>query len=68
VKGRNGAKIHSKQIEVSKSIPKLLEESLISDINQRKLLSDLLTQMLDLNYKTRISPINALSHPFFVQS
>jgi serine/threonine protein kinase len=67
VKGRSGAKIHSKQLEVSKSIPKLMEESLILDIYQRKLLSDLLSQMLDLNYKTRISPMDALNHPFFSQ-
>ena len=66
VKGRSGAKIHTKQIEVSNSINKLMNESLVSDDKDRSQLADLLTGMLDLNYKTRITPKNALNHPFLL--
>lgn len=64
VKGRNGTKIYNKQIEVSNSIPKLMQDCLIIDEKERNSLSDLLSQMLDMNYKTRINPLNALKHPF----
>jgi serine/threonine protein kinase len=65
VKGRNGAKIHSKQLDLVSSISKLVNESLLKDENDKKLLSDLLSGMLDLNYKTRMNPTEALKHPFF---
>ncbi len=65
VKGRNNSKIHVRQQEVSNSIPKLVIESLVKDENDQDLLIDLLSQMLDLNYKTRISPLLALQHDFF---
>ncbi len=64
MKGRNGSKIYSKQMEVSNSIPKLMQESLVVNETDRNLLSDLLSQMLDINYKTRITPTMALNHPF----
>jgi serine/threonine protein kinase len=65
VKGRNGAKIHSKQMELAPTISKLVNESLLKDDNDKKLLTDLLSGILDLNYKTRMNPTVALNHPFF---
>jgi serine/threonine protein kinase len=64
VKGRSGAKIYNKQIEVANSISKLMNDSLINDEGDRNQLGDLLAKMLDLNYKTRITPEDALNHPF----
>lgn len=65
VKGRSGSKIYSKQIEVSNNVHKLMQDCLVKNEKDKQLLSDLLSQMLDLNYKTRISPLNALNHEFF---
>jgi len=62
-KGRNGAKIFSKQIEVSNNIKKILQDCLITE--DKSLLVDLISKMLDINYKTRISPEEALKHEFF---
>jgi serine/threonine protein kinase len=65
VKGRNNLKIFNRQQEVSNSVPKLVSESLVRDKNHQELLVDLLSQMLDFNYKCRISPFLALQHDFF---
>jgi len=62
--GRDNNKILNKQLEVSQSVGKLLEDSLVQNETDRELLSDLLSKMLDINYKTRISPLKALEHPF----
>jgi serine/threonine protein kinase len=64
VKGRSGAKIYNKQIEVANSINKLMNDSLVNDESDKAELGDLLGKMLDLNYKTRITPEDALNHPF----
>jgi serine/threonine protein kinase len=65
VKGRNNSKIYTRQQEVSNSVPKLVIESLVKDQDDQDVLIDLLSQMLDFNYKTRISPLLALQHDFF---
>jgi len=50
---------------VSSSINKLLRESLLESETEREVLGDLLTQMLDINPRKRISPKDALNHRFF---
>ena len=42
-----------------------MQECLVKDEKDQDLLCDLLSQMLDINYKTRISPLLALQHDFF---
>lgn len=64
VNGRDSTKIYNKQVEVSKSVGKLMQDSLIVKDNEKSLLADLLSQMLDLDYRKRISPLKALEHPF----
>lgn len=62
-KGRNGLKIQAKQIEVSGKIGKLLSNCMIAESKDK--LTDLLSKMLDINYKTRLSPKGCLSHDYF---
>lgn len=38
---------------------------IVEDEKDKLNLLDLLSRMLDMNYKTRINPSDALSHPFF---
>jgi serine/threonine protein kinase len=38
---------------------------MIEDEREKSNLMDLLGKMLDINYKTRITPNQAFSHPFF---
>ena len=64
VKCRDGGKIHAKQLEISKSVSKLLNECLIDDVKEREMFGDLLSKMLEIDYKKRISPQEALKHPF----
>jgi serine/threonine protein kinase len=64
VNGRDGTKIYNKQVEVSKSVGKLMQDSLIVNETERSLLVDLLSSMLELDYRKRISPLKALEHPF----
>ena len=64
VKGRESGKIYSKQVEMVKNLKKLLNESLIDDVEQRALFCDLLSKMLCIDYTKRISPIEALQHHF----
>ncbi len=64
VQSRDSAKIYSKQVEVANNVGKILQDSLITDETELYLLTDLLSQMLDLNYRKRISPTKALDHAF----
>jgi hypothetical protein len=40
---------------------------MIEDEREKSKLMDLLGKMLDMNYKTRITPTQASSHPFFTE-
>lgn len=64
VQSRDGSKIYSKQVEVANNVGKILKDSLVTDEKEIYLLTDLLSQMLDLNYRKRISPKKALEHQF----
>lgn len=65
-KGRDGNKINHKQTEVSNNLHKLLNQSLLYNFSneERELFEDLLGKMLSSSYKTRITPKEALNHPF----
>ena len=65
-KGRDGNKINHKQTEVCSNLHKLLNQSLLYNFTQsdRENFEDLLGKMLSNSYKTRITPMEALSHPF----
>ena len=62
-KGRNGVKIHLKQYEVSTKLKKILNDCMI--IKDKDLLINLLSKMLDVNYKSRVSPLECLEHEYF---
>ena len=64
VKGRDNDKIYHIQRELPKKLKKIMKDSLINDIEERNSLEDLLSKMLQIDYKKRISPIDALKHPF----
>ena len=40
---------------------------IVEDEQEKSRLMDLLSKMLDTNYKTRINPSEALNHPFFTE-
>ena len=65
-KGREGNKIYQKQIELSKNLGKILKNSLLQifDKNEKEMFVDLLSKMLEFNYKKRINIKDALDHPF----
>ena len=67
VKGRDTSKIYSKQCEVVKNLKKLLNECIIDDVEQRNLFGDLLGKMLSIDLTKRISPKEALNHPFLYE-
>ena len=64
VKLRDGNKIYHIQKDLSKNMNKIMSECLIDDENERANLEDLLSKMLEFNYKNRISPQEALKHSF----
>ena len=65
MKGREGNRIYNKQIELANNLPRLFNNIILEDENHKSKLMDLLSKMLDVNYKTRINPIDALNHSFF---
>lgn len=70
VKGRDPNKIHQKQLELCDNIHKFLSKSLVSyfTLEQQNLFEDLLKKMLNNNYKLRITPKEALIHPFLTDT
>ena len=66
-KGRDGNKIYHKQIEISKSLDKILKGSFIHNFNKndKDNFIDLLEKMLCFDYKKRITTKDALIHKFF---
>ena len=64
VKGRDSEKIIQIQKDLPKKLKKIMKDSLIYDIDERNCLEDLLFKMLQVDYKKRISPVEALKHPF----
>lgn len=65
VKGRDSNRIYNRQLEIASLIPKLFNFILIENQEEKDQLADLLIKMLDINFKTRISPEEALKHEFF---
>jgi len=49
-----------------RNLPTLFNNIIIEDENEKDKLLDLISKMLDINYKTRINPIEALKHPFLI--
>ena len=66
-KCRDNNKIYQKQLDMSKNLEKYLKNSLINlfkDKNHRNNFIDLLSKMLNIDYKKRITASEALKHPF----
>lgn len=68
-KGRDGKKIHQKQIEVVANLKAIISKSVMNKYSEveRERFEDLLSRMLSINYKNRITPLEALKHPFLKQ-
>ena len=64
---RDPSKIYQKQVEVSKNLKKLLNNSMLYmfDKEDRDNFIDLLGKMLNIDYHKRINTIYILKHPFF---
>ena len=67
-KGRDGNKIYQKQIELSKNLGKILKNSLLYLLNKddREKFTNLLSGMLEFDYKKRIDIKDALEHEFLI--
>ena len=65
-RGRDGNKIYNKQIEMTKFLDKILKEILFCLFNNDDKVNfyDLLSKMLNFDYKKRISTKEALEHKF----
>ena len=65
-KGRDAKKIHHKQLEVVANLKSIVNKSIMNKYtaNDKDKFTDLLTKMLNINYKNRITPLDALKHPF----
>ena len=65
-RGRDGNKIYQKQIELSKNLGKILKNSLLYLLNKddREKFINLLSKMLEFDYKKRIKIKDAINHEF----
>ena len=66
-RGRDGSKIYQKQVDLVKSLNKKLKNSMIYLFEQKDKdnFLDLLKQILEIDYKKRITCQDALKHDFF---
>ena len=66
-KGRDGNKIYQKQLELSKNLEKILKNSLLYllEKDERNKFVNLLSGLLEFDYRKRISIKEALNHEFF---
>ena len=66
IRGRDSNKIYHKQIELNKNLKSLLKNSYLYNFNEedRENFEDLLSKMLNIDYKKRISSKEALNHKF----
>ena len=66
-RGRDGNKIYQKQIELSRNLGKILKNSLLYlfNKNDREKFINLLSKMLEFDYKKRIMIKDAIEHEFF---
>jgi serine/threonine protein kinase len=62
--GRGNKKIIAKQIQVVKNLKSVLKKYDSYGLEKNEYLMDLVQRMLDLNPMNRISPEEALRHPF----
>ena len=67
---RDSNKIYQKQIEVSKNLKKLLNNSLLYmfEKEERDNFIDLLGKMLNIDYNKRINSQDILKHPFLAEN
>ena len=68
-RGRDGNKIYQKQIELSKNLGKILKNSLLYLLNKedREKFINLLSRMLEFDYKKRIVIKDAIEHEFLIE-
>lgn len=65
-RGRDSNKIYQKQLELSKNMNKILSHSMLYLWNkeEKDLFEDLISKMLNIDYKKRITTHDALEHQF----
>ena len=68
-RGRDGTKIYQKQIELSKNMGKILKNSLLYlfEKYEKELFIDLLSKMLEFDYRKRITLKDAINHEFLME-